>query len=502
MSQEKGRSYFVPQEIRGELFDLSHEKKDPVVLAAAMRQLRSYVQKYRDDFLGYQSTARLDTAHLADFVQSAINNIGDSFANPKLTTPGATSQLADGFFSLNSKWVERAVLDYFARLWNAPSPRKVYEDRDEGWEDSYWGYVLSMGSTEGNLMALRSARDYLRGRKLEYDERIPTMAERLGYVECEEPENPEFKPVLLFSEASHYSVKKLAYMLDLEYQFVKVNPDGSMNLDHLVDLAVMAMRIERRPPAILFNYGTTWTGALDDVAEGVRRLKEPLERYGFDWRTIKHGDKDCRRRGFWIHVDGALGAGYASVVQRDGDFELPGFDFSHDIQSLAMSGHKWPGAPWPTGIYMTRNRYMLTNDVPNYVGALDSTLAGSRNGAAAIFLWDWVARNSLEERAGVVKGQLDLARRTLKVIQQVWDPDAWRAPGSVMIIMKRPKDETVRRYALACNNVNNVDLCHLVFMPHVGEGVVGRLLRDLRAEKEAGDTLAAAAFSDDGRGGW
>ena len=31
-----------------------------------------------------------------------------------------------------------------------------------------------------------------------------------------------------------------------------------------------------------------------------------------------------------------------------------------------MSGHKWPGAPWPSGIYMTQNRYMLTNDVPSY----------------------------------------------------------------------------------------------------------------------------------------
>ena len=45
------------------------------------------------------------------------------------------------------KWV---ILDYFASLWNAKWPH------DPADPDSYWGYVLTMGSSEGILHALWS----------------------------------------------------------------------------------------------------------------------------------------------------------------------------------------------------------------------------------------------------------------------------------------------------------------------------------------------------------
>lgn len=55
------------------------------------------------------------------------------------------------------KWMERNVLDYYASLWNAKWPHQ------SGNKKSYWGYILTMGSTEGNLHALWSARNYLSG---------------------------------------------------------------------------------------------------------------------------------------------------------------------------------------------------------------------------------------------------------------------------------------------------------------------------------------------------
>ncbi|MFD2284413.1 hypothetical protein ACFSUJ_34900 [Streptomyces lusitanus] len=46
-----------------------------------------------------------------------------------------------------------------------------------------------------------------------------------------------------------------------------------------------------------------------------------------------------------------------------------------------MSGHKWPGAPWPCGIYMTKVKYQISPpSQPEYIGAPDTTFAGSRNG--------------------------------------------------------------------------------------------------------------------------
>ncbi len=51
------------------------------------------------------------------------------------------------------------MLSYLARLWHGVPT-------DPGNKESCWGYVLSMGSTEGNMYALWNARDYLSGKRL------------------------------------------------------------------------------------------------------------------------------------------------------------------------------------------------------------------------------------------------------------------------------------------------------------------------------------------------
>lgn len=506
--------YFIPAEIKDLLaFSLTGEKKSDAEYHSAVTQLTNYVTAYADKFLGYQSTAKLDTSHLARFVKYAINNIGDSFANPK----SGGSQFADGYFGLNSKWIERAVLDYFAQKWHAPRPRRVREDapgptEDEPancklagdhWLNSYWGYVLSMGSTEGNLMALRSARDYLKGRKLHYDPNNPK--DPLRYLaarqdsDMSEAETRQ-NPVLLYSEQSHYSVKKVAQILEIEAWLVSTDEHGQMSL---YDLKVKVEKVlkEGRPPIVLFNYGTTWDGALDDVAGAIAMLKPLIKEAGFDCRKITHSDKtSCWRRGFWFHVDGALGAGYASFTANDvGGKPLPIFDFRNDIMSIVMSGHKWPGAPWPTGIYMTLNKYMMTNDVPAVVGALDSTLAGSRSGIAPIFLWDWLARASDADRKAEADRALALAQMAQKQILY-----ARRAPGSIIVTFPRPSDAIVRKYSLASITLpDGRRLSHLVCMRHVDEGLVLELIKDISRETDSPTPAGSIEDHDDAtRRGW
>jgi histidine decarboxylase len=509
--------YFVPEEItQPRAFVLDGNEKTPEELGNAKRQLDAYVAKYRDSFLGYQSTAKLGNEHLAAYLGSAINNIGDSFGNPKL---GGT-QLRDGYFGLNSKWIERAVLDYFARRWHAPVPRRVPEDGEQPepnrceavndhWLRSYWGYVLSMGSTEGNLMALRGARDYLHGERLLFDRDRPP-AEALHYESCRNCEDSRFNPKLLYSDASHYSVRKIAQMLGIPTEVVKTDEFGQMRLDDLRDKATRIMKVENRPIAVLFNYGTTWHGALDNVADAVDMLKPIIAQHGFDCREVQHGNTKCWRRGFWFHVDGALGAGYATFTDREpgeSGRPLPVFDFRKDIMSIVMSGHKWPGAPWPTGIYMTLNKYMLTNDVPAVVGALDSTLAGSRSGIAPIFLWDWIARKSDEYRKAEAQGALARAQKAYERIKQLRNRD-WRpvrSPGSIMVTFRRPSNALVRKYSLASMKEPGTDelRSHLVCMRHVDDALIKSFIDDLGREP-SGDDMALAAVDDDdsARGGW
>lgn len=496
-SNKQGRSYFFPEGISAELCQLTGDKKPEKERAEVHKQLIDYIKSYRKDFLGYQSTAMLNTQDLAPFIESAVNNIGDSFANPEMTDPELSPdsrQLADGYFSLNAKWIERAVLDYFAERWHAGAPRRVQEDGPgDDWKKTYWGYVLSMGATEGNLMALRSARDYLKGRELRFEPGKPP-GESVYYQDCDEKTDSKLNPVLLYSNASHYSVHKLAQMLEFESRIIDTDRYGQMDLGDLVKKAERILIFEKRHLAVLFNYGTTWTGALDDVENAVKKLMPLIDRAQMNTRTVYHDGKPCVRRGFWFHVDAALGAGYATYVDRDGEFELPSFDFRNDIQSISMSGHKWPGAPWPTGIYMTQNQYMLTNETPAYVGSLDSTLAGSRNGIAPIFLWDWLARSSDQARKEEAIRQLKLARDALGLIK-TWDPDAWRAPGSLMVVFKRPSDKLVRKYALASNG----KFVHLVCMRHVEEDMIGRLVSDLLVE---GNEDVSVQHGQDAREAW
>ena len=48
-------------------------------------------------------------------------------------------------------------------LWNGRWPYKLDDP------ETYWGYVLTVGLTEGNLYAAWNARDYLSGKYLYYD---------------------------------------------------------------------------------------------------------------------------------------------------------------------------------------------------------------------------------------------------------------------------------------------------------------------------------------------
>ena len=64
-----------------------------------------------------------------------------------------------------------------------------------------------------------------------------------------------------------------------------------------------------------------------------------------------------------------------------------------------MSGHKWLGAPVPCGVFMTRRKYQLAPpDDPEYIGASDTTFAGSRSPLGAAILWCYFARTSYEEQ--------------------------------------------------------------------------------------------------------
>ena len=145
----------------------------------------------------------------------------------------------------------------------------------------------------------------------------------------------EAQPVLFFSQSSNFSIAKLADIVGLK-QFhevgVELYPDqnplgggwvkgvpctegdagpGTVDIDALEKLVDFFSAWH--PIVVVFNYGTTVKGGCDDVKSSGERLVEILKKNNMYKQTFQDPSdpsKGVVRKGFWFHVDGALGAAY------------------------------------------------------------------------------------------------------------------------------------------------------------------------------------------------
>jgi len=489
--------------------------------AKALEQLRQYETKQKANFLGYQANQALDFAgDLKEYLDFHINNLGDPFVS--------------GNFTVNCKWIERAVLDYYAKLWHAQAP---HDPRNP---ESYWGYVLSMGSTEGNLYGLWSARDYLSGKLLleEPGDKAVALAKSQAGHPTRVPRNLVYQqavaaqanpnaytPLAFYSEDTHYSIIKAMRVLDIRTfheigterypgqcpipvpegtpgEWPKEVPSqeggggpGSIDVDALAAL-VEFFAAKGFPIIVCFNYGTTFKGAYDDVEGAGSRLLPILKKYGLDKRQVEYSKgKYDTRTGFWFHVDAALGSSYMPFIERAYNQKLisqrgPNFDFRLPfVHSLVMSGHKWIGAPWPAGVYMTRVKMQLKPpDDPAYIGAPDTTFAGSRNGFSAMLLWDYIAKNSHDsqmKRALETEALAAYAHEQLLLLGQRLGKDLWveRSPLSLTIRFKKAKPDIIFKYSLSGEELyvdgKRRSYSHIFMMPSVTKERIDAFIRDL-----------------------
>lgn len=407
----------------------------------ALGQFKEFIETQHANFSGFQGNQDQDYAGRYPYLLDMhANNIGDAFSS--------------GRYTLNSKFCERSVLDYFAALWNNNWPHTKDCDQEDAGQ-RYWGYILTMGFTEGNIYGLYNARDYLKGRSLLEDQQSPeeiSSITRRGnetrgqHFVCCEPVRHEhdaenaYSPVIFYSEDVHYSVEKASSLLELpsfknvgdqfyprqcpitedgdwpdmvpSHNYDRDNPlSGSVKVDDLTKLVEFFVA-RGYPPVVVANLGTTWKGAYDDVP-AINRMFEILgDLYPWLWErkvcysTDDEGEKlyDVRR-GFWLHVDGALGAAYLPFIEMAHNRDLieyrgPIFDFrNRAVMSLGCSMHKWLGGPWPSGIFMTRTGYQLTppDAAASFLGTPDTTLGGSRSAFSPMIFWDYFSRMSYED---------------------------------------------------------------------------------------------------------
>ena len=285
-----------------------------------------------------------------------------------------------------------------------------------------WGYMTA-GGTEGNLYGLYLARELY-------------------------PDG-----MVYYSEHTHYSAAKIVRVLGARSIMIRGREDGEIDYEDLEE----TLKLHRDVPPIIFaNIGTTMHGAVDDLAR-IRAMLKALAIHR------------C-----YIHADAALSGMILPWVEAPQPF---GFDAG--VDSLAVSGHKFIGSPMPCGVALARRQHVdrVARSV-EYVGCMDTTIAGSRNAITPLVLWSAIHRwgeAGLRRRAAysLAMAEYAIAKFAAAGIS------AWRHQNSITVVFPRPGQGVIHRWQMAPSQ----HVAHLITMPHVTGEMVDRVVADVAAEK-------------------
>jgi histidine decarboxylase len=281
-----------------------------------------------------------------------------------------------------------------------------------------WGYVTN-GGTEGNMYGLFLAREVF-------------------------PDG-----IVYYSEDTHYSVNKILRFLHLRNIQIRSEQDGRIDLEDLHE----TLKVHRDVPALIFlTIGTTMKGAVDDLV-GVKRILRDLA-------MDRH----------YIHADAALSGMILPFVE-----DPQPWDFRAGVDSIAISGHKMIGSPIPCGVALARRAHVerVTRSV-EYIGSVDTTLAGSRNGLTPLFLWYAFQTVGLDGFARQVRQCLEVADYAVAQLTRAGQR-AWRHRNSITVVLDRPAPAIVSKWQLAVHHGD----AHIITMPHVTRTHIDRLIEDV-----------------------
>jgi histidine decarboxylase len=287
----------------------------------------------------------------------------------------------------------------------------------------YWGYVTNGGS-ESNLYGLYLAR-----------EMYP-------------------KAMVYYSESTHYSVRKNIHLLNIPSIVIRSQENGEIDYEDFEN----TLRMNRHKPAIvLTTFGTTMKEAKDDVS----RIKGIL-------RNLAVQDH-------YIHCDAALSGSYGAFMEP----RVP-FDFKDGADSISISGHKFVGSPIPCGVIITKrgHRDRIAKGI-SYIGSLDTTITGSRNGHSPLFLWYALKQLGEEGMKARYLHGLEVAEYCKTELKEI-GVEAWSNPGSLTVVMPRTPDAVKQKWQLATEG----EVSHIICMPNVTKEQIDEFIEDLVKTEE------------------
>lgn len=289
---------------------------------------------------------------------------------------------------------------------------------------AWWGYVTN-GGTEGNLYGLYLAR--------------------------------ELHPhgIVYFSQDAHYSVIKNIHFLNMRHIMIRSLPNGEIDYEDLRE----AMHLHRDVTPIIFaNIGTTMTEAKDDIS------------------TIRGIIDDLAIPDTYIHSDAALSGMIAPFLDP-----VPAFDFAAGADSIAISGHKFLGSPLPCGLVLALQKHVdrIARSIA-YIGNLDTTVSGSRNGLTPLILWRTLrslGMDGLRQRVADALALTDHAERRLRD----GGLDVRRNPGAITLYFPAPSPALIDNWQLASSR----GMSHLILVPGMSPRVLDEFIDALLRDREA-----------------
>jgi len=285
-------------------------------------------------------------------------------------------------------------------------------------EDDWWGYVTNGGS-EGNLYGLYLARElYPKG-------------------------------MVYYSESTHYSVQKNIHLLNIPSIVIRSQENGEMDYQDLRNTINMNRQV---PVIVLANIGTTMKEARDDVGK------------------VKDIFRELAVHNHYIHADGALSGTYSAFLDP-----RPSFDFADGADSIAISGHKFIGAPVPSGVAMAKksHRDRIAHAV-SYIGTLDTTITGSRNGLSPLFLWYAIKTLGVEGLTKRTHHSLEVAAYCEEKLKNL-GLNAWRNPNAITVVFPEPPAAIKHKWQLACQD----GMSHIICMPNVSKSQIDEFTDEL-----------------------
>lgn len=280
-----------------------------------------------------------------------------------------------------------------------------------------WGYVTA-GGTEGNMYGLYLARElYPKG-------------------------------MVYFSEETHYSVAKILRLQSTPSIMLRAQQNGEMDYDDLRE----SLRINRHLPPIIFaNIGTTMKGAIDNL----ERIKEVLD--------------DLAIRDYYIHSDCALHGMAMAFIDNP-----PAWNFAHGADSISISGHKWLGAPVPCGISLAKSEHVdRISRAVEYVGVLDTTIAGSRSAFSPLMMWYAIRKHGEKGLRLMIQQSIELARYAVTAFNDK-GVAAWRNTNSPIVVFPKPGPQLIKKWSIATNK----DIGHIVCLSYMDRTIVDEFISD------------------------